>query len=89
VREGRVAIVNRLGLHARAAGKLVNVAKSFSSEITLAREAEAVNAKSIMAVMLLAAPIGTELTLRVSGDDEDRAFDAVCKLIADRFGEQD
>ncbi len=89
MRSATVTIVNRLGLHARAAGKLVNLAKTFSSEITLARDAEAVDGKSIMSVMLLAAPIGTELTLSVAGDDEDAAMAAISELIADRFGEED
>lgn len=87
--EATVTIVNRLGLHARAAGKLVNLAKTFSSEITLTRDAEEVDGKSIMAVMLLAAPIGTDLLLNVTGEDETDALDAVSQLIADRFGEPD
>ena len=73
--EATVTIVNRLGLHARAAGKLVNLAKTFSSEITLTRDAEEVDSKSIMAVMLLAAPIGTELLLKVNGEDAQVAFE--------------
>lgn len=87
--ETTVTIVNRLGLHARAAGKLVNLAKTFSSEITLTRDAEEVDGKSIMAVMLLAAPIGTELLLKVNGEDAQAAFDAVSELIRNRFGEPD
>lgn len=87
--EATVTIVNRLGLHARAAGKLVNLAKTFSSEITLTRDAEEVDSKSIMAVMLLAAPIGTELLLKVNGEDAQVAFDAVSELIRNRFGEPD
>ena len=87
--EATVTIVNRLGLHARAAGKLVNLAKTFSSEITLTRDAEEVDGKSIMAVMLLAAPIGTELLLKVNGEDAQPAFDAVSELIRNRFGEPD
>jgi phosphocarrier protein len=89
VPETTVTIVNRLGLHARAAGKLVNLAKTFSSEITLTRDAEEVDGKSIMAVMLLAAPIGTELLLKVNGEDAQAAFDAVSELIRNRFGEPD
>ena len=85
--EAEVTIVNRLGLHARAAGKLVNLAKTFESRVSLARGDEAVDAKSIMAVMLLAAPIGTTLTLRVDGGDEAVALEAICELIANRFGE--
>ena len=87
MKEAEVTIVNRLGLHARAAGKLVNLAKTFESRVLLARGGEAVDAKSIMAVMLLAAPIGTRLTLRVEGADEATALDAVSGLIANRFGE--
>jgi phosphocarrier protein len=89
VPETTVTIVNRLGLHARAAGKLVNLAKTFSSEITLTRDAEEVDSKSIMAVMLLAAPIGTELLLKVNGEDAQQAFDAVSDLIRNRFDEPD
>lgn len=87
MREVEVTIVNRLGLHARAAGKLVNLARTFESRVTLARGGDAVDAKSIMAVMLLAAPIGTRLLLRVDGEDEAAALDAITGLIANRFGE--
>jgi phosphocarrier protein len=89
VRVEQVVLVNRLGLHARAAGKLVHLTKTFSSRITLSRNSEEVDGKSIMAVMLLAAPVGTELTLTVEGEDEDEALDAVKRLISDRFGEED
>ncbi len=87
--EATLTIVNPLGLHARAAGKFVNLAKSFGSEVTLARDANAVDGKSIMSVMLLAAPMGTEVVLRVSGDDEEEAFAALNALIQDGFGELD
>jgi len=89
MQQGTLTIINRLGLHARAAGKLVHLTKTFSSEITLARGEEEVDGKSIMAVMLLAAPVGTEVTLKVSGEDEQVAFQAVTDLIGDRFGEED
>jgi phosphocarrier protein len=85
--EETLTIVNKLGLHARAAGKLVNLTKTFSSDITLSKDVEEVDGKSIMAVMLLAAPIGTEIRVRVSGDDEEAAMTAIRELIADRFGE--
>jgi phosphocarrier protein HPr len=84
-----LTIVNRLGLHARAAGKLVNLAKTFSSQIMVSRGGEEVDGKSIMGVMLLAAPIGTEINLQVTGDDEDEALRALAALINDRFGEED
>jgi phosphocarrier protein len=85
--EETLTIVNKLGLHARAAGKLVNLTKTFSSDITLSKDVEEVDGKSIMAVMLLAAPIGTEIRVRVSGEDEEAAMTAIRELIADRFGE--
>ncbi len=84
-----VTIVNKLGLHARAASKLVNCASSFGSEILVCREDRQVNAKSIMGVLTLAAGKGTTLTLRVSGDDELRAIDELEQLIAGRFGEDE
>jgi phosphocarrier protein len=91
--ETKLNIVNKLGLHARAAGKLVNLTKTFSSQITLSRadesDAEEVDGKSIMAVMLLAAPMGTELNLRVAGEDEAAAMAAITELIANRFGEEE
>ena len=91
--EATLTLVNKLGLHARAAGKLVNLTKTFSSQVTLARAddagAEAVDGKSIMAVMLLAAPVGSELKLSVSGEDEAAALAAIAELIANRFGEEE
>ena len=91
--ETKLNIVNKLGLHARAAGKLVNLTKTFSSQITLSRadesDAEEVDGKSIMAVMLLAAPMGTELNLRVAGEDEAAAMAAITELIANRFDEEE
>ena len=84
-----LTLINRLGLHARAAGKLVNLAKTFSSQITVSRSDEEVDGKSIMGVMLLAAPVGTEITLRVTGEDEEEALGALVALINNRFGEED
>ncbi len=87
--ETTLTIVNRLGLHARAAGKFVNLSKTFSSEIYLTREGEAVDGKSIMSVMLLAAPLGSKIDLRVVGDDEEQAFAELKELVDDGFGERD
>jgi len=84
-----VTIVNKLGLHARAAAKLVTTASSFDSNIDLAKNGQRVNGKSIMGVMMLAASRGTELIIYVSGEDEIEAADAIEQLIADRFGEQE
>lgn len=89
MREENVTIINRLGLHARAAGKFVNLAKTFSSQVALSKNEEEVDGKSIMAVMLLAAPIGTEIRMKVTGSDEDDAAEALVDLINDRFGEED
>jgi phosphocarrier protein HPr len=89
VQEATVTIVNRLGLHARAAAKFVNLAKTFASTIELRKDGESADGKSIMSVMLLAAAVGTQIVLRVSGDDEQSACTALQELINDRFGEQE
>jgi len=85
--ERDVEIVNRLGLHARAAAKLVHTAGAFRSKITLIKDGEEVDAKSILGLLLLAAAQGSRVQLRTQGDDEGPALDAVCALIANRFGE--
>lgn len=82
-----VTIVNKLGLHARAASRLVNTASGFAAEIRIVKGARAVNAKSIMGVLTLAATRGTDLMIEAEGADEQQALDAVTELIADRFGE--
>ncbi len=82
-----VTIVNKLGLHARAASKLVNCASQFESEVFITRKGNRVNAKSIMGVMMLAASKGAELELEIEGNDEQACRDALLKLIGDRFGE--
>lgn len=84
-----MALVNGLGLHARAAAKLVHLAKTFSSEVQLGKEGRFVDGKSIMSVLLLEAPLGTMLDLRVEGEDEAEAFAAIVRLIGDRFGEDE
>jgi len=85
--EREVEIVNRLGLHARAAAKLVQTASSFDSHITLAKDGEEVDAKSILGILLLAAAQGSTLTIRADGEDAPAAIAAVTGLIADRFEE--
>ena len=80
-------IVNRLGLHARAAAQLVQTATRFSSDINLIKEDIEVNGKSIMGILLLAAPQGTEIAVTVEGDDEQQAMDIIAELIEDGFGE--
>lgn len=81
-------IVNRLGLHARAAAKLVNTAARFHSRVTVIKDGEEVDAKSILGVLLLAASQGTCLTIRCEGDDETECIRAVSGLIASRFEEE-
>lgn len=85
--ERQVEIVNRLGLHARAAAKLVHLAGRFSSRISLAKDGEVVDAKSILGILLLAAAQGARVTVRCEGDDEQQALEAVVALIVDRFEE--
>jgi phosphocarrier protein len=80
-------IVNKLGLHARAAAKFVSCASAFSSNVHVEREGRKVNGKSIMGVMMLAAAQGTTILLEVQGEDEESAFAALDRLIANRFGE--
>lgn len=82
-----VEIVNKLGLHARAAAKFVKTAGGFACHIQVERMGQKVNGKSIMGVMMLAAAQGTSITLILEGEDEDAACEALVGLIADRFGE--
>lgn len=82
-----ITIINKLGLHARAASKLVNCASQFESEVLIDKQGNKVNAKSIMGVMMLAASKGTEICLIVDGRDESRCIEAVSTLIANRFDE--
>ena len=83
-----VTIINKLGLHARAAAKFVSLASSFASDITLARDSKSVNGKSIMGVMMLAASKGTQLVLRADGSDETLAIEQLDALIQNRFDEE-
>jgi phosphocarrier protein HPr len=80
-------IVNKLGLHARAAAKLTHLASGYQSEIWLSRSGRRVNAKSIMGVMMLAAGQGSSVKLEAEGADAEQAIAALTKLIADKFGE--
>lgn len=88
MKSGSIDIVNKLGLHARAASKLISCARAFASRVEIARPGgKAADAKSIMAVMMLEATAGTTLHLVCTGCDEDDAFQAVSALVANRFGE--
>jgi phosphocarrier protein HPr len=83
-----VTIINKLGLHARAAAKFVQLASQFTSEIHLSRGGRRVNGKSIMGVMMLAASKGTTLTVEAEGADEQEAIEQLEGLIGERFGEE-
>ena len=80
-------ITNKLGLHARAAAKLTQMASSFAAEVWMSRGERRVNAKSIMGVMMLAAGKGSRITVETEGTDDGAALAAVLALIADKFGE--
>ena len=82
-----ITVINKLGLHARAAAKFVKLASEFASEIYLVRDGRQVNGKSIMGVMMLAASQGTRLELWVNGSDEATALEQLQALINQRFGE--
>ena len=85
--EREVEIVNRLGLHARAAAKLVHVAGRFRSDVKLLKDGETVDGKSILGLLMLAAAQGEQLRLRTDGPDEQEAMAALEDLIARRFEE--
>ena len=82
-------IINKLGLHARAAAKFVALASSFASDIKVSKDDQTVNGKSIMGVIMLAAAKDTPLLLTIDGEDETEAADGLRKLINDRFGEDE
>ena len=85
----KITIINKLGLHARAASKLVNLCSQYCSSVYLDNKGNRVNAKSIMGVMMLAASKGTEMTIEVDGEDESICRDAVINLIKNRFDEEE
>jgi len=82
-----ITIINKLGLHARAASKLVSKASGFQSDVFIDKQGNRVNAKSIMGVMMLAAGKGTKVILEVNGSDEKDCMEAMIHLINNRFGE--
>ena len=83
----KITIINKLGLHARASAKFVSMAGEFKSDVWLKRDTQEVNGKSIMGIMMLAAPKGTELELCANGPDADQALAALSELVNDYFGE--
>lgn len=84
-----IEIINKLGMHARAAAKFVTLAQTFAAEIRVARNGREVNGKSIMGVMMLAAAKGSSIELIIDGDDEEKAMHFLTKLINNRFDESE
>tara|TARA_B100001063_G_C16484047_1_gene414068 strand:- start:101 stop:370 length:270 start_codon:yes stop_codon:yes gene_type:complete len=82
-----IVIINKLGLHARAAAKFVSTATKFESNVKIAKDDRAVDGKSIMSVMMLAASCGTTIAIQADGPDEQDALSAIKALINDKFGE--
>ncbi len=87
--EKKVILKNRLGLHARAASLLVNVARKFNSSIHLVKDSEEVNAKSILGILTLSASKGSELIIKAEGEDEEEAIREIEELIEKKFYEED
>ena len=85
--QATTTISNKLGLHARASAKLTKLAGSFPCDVWISKGERRVNAKSIMGVMMLAAGLGSEVTLETAGAQEQEALDAILALLADKFGE--
>lgn len=83
----KIQIINKLGLHARAAAKFVQTASKFSSHIEVSKNSKTVNGKSIMGVMMLAASQNSWIELKIGGEDEELALAAIEALVNDRFGE--
>ena len=87
--EANITIINKLGLHARAAAKLVATASAFASDIQLEKDGKSVDAKSIMSLLMLAAGKGTEIKIITNGKDESEACNAIVELINNRFDEEE
>lgn len=85
----KIEIINKLGLHARAAAKLVNTANQYSSRIEINFNQNKADAKSIMAVMMLAASKGSILSISIKGEDEKQALNSISDLIENMFGEDE
>ncbi len=88
MKEGMLTIRNRLGLHARAAAFFVKKAGEYNAEVWVEKDGTRVNGKSIMGLLMLACPLGSEILVKVEGDDESEAFDALRNLVEDGFGER-
>ena len=89
MKQANIMVINKLGMHARASAKFVNLASQFKSDIVLERNGHQANGKSIMGIMMLAAGKGSRLSLSAEGVDEDEAMHALRGLIENRFGEEE
>lgn len=89
MREIQITLINKLGLHARASAKFVSTASRFQSQLEVMKDQQIINGKSIMSVMMLAAKLGTVLTLRINGPDEEKMEQALIELIQNRFDESE
>lgn len=85
----KIRVQNKLGLHARPAALIVTTASKFQSEFFITKDGMRINGKSIMGVMMLAAEMGSELTLELDGPDEEQAMEDIIKVIESKFGEND
>jgi phosphocarrier protein len=85
----KVLIRNKLGLHARAAVKFVNLANRFRSSVKIEKDGNEIDGKSILGILTLAAVQGSQITLKVSGDDEEKALEALVELIDNKFQEKE
>ncbi len=83
----RVTICNELGMHARAATKFVQLAGKFPCKVTIEKDGQEVNGKSIMGVLMLVAAMGSQIVIKGTGDQADEATEALAQLVRDRFGE--
>jgi len=88
MREKKVVIPNKLGIHARPATLFAETASRFQSEVTVEKDGMEVNGKSILGLMMLVAPKGTEIIIRTEGPDENEAIEALTKLVEEGFGEE-
>jgi phosphocarrier protein HPr len=86
--ERQLLIKNRLGLHARAAAKMVELSNSYTSDFTLRFDGQEVDGKSILSILTLACPVGSKILLRAEGPDAENLLEAVERLIDDKFGEE-
>ena len=85
----KIVIKNKLGLHARAAVKFMNLANRFASSVWIEKDGNEIDGKSILGILTLAATQGSKITLKISGPDEDRALDALEALVANKFNEEE